>query len=135
MKSPDSFALELIGLMQNELAGIDTQFQFWLTITFAVVVASFMARGQLGITVRVVVAALYLLATALLSARSLGHVELAIYLGGVLTEHGIDAPQTFSNLVGWLRRAVLTLGSISALIFILFPGKGDSPAAATTPKP
>ena len=117
----DGVSLELIGLFQTELAGIDNQFQFWLTITFAAVVASFIARDLLGTTTRGLLALGYLLGTALLALRAGGHVESAMYLMGLLSERGVDLPIGFSSVIGWLRRSVTLLGTIAALVFILRP--------------
>ena len=116
-------APELIELIQNELAGIDAQFQFWITITFAVVVASHFARGQLGPVVRISIAALYALAVLLLASRMGSHIQSAQYLASVLAGLGVDDPRfsapPSAPLVGVLRWSLLVLGSLAAVVFIL----------------
>ena len=112
-------APELIELFQNELASIDSQFQFWITVTFAVVVASYLAREQLRTTLRVTLACLYLFAVLLLAFRLGGHVQAAGYLMSALAELGVSYPMGNASLIGWLRRVLMVAGSLAALFFIL----------------
>ncbi len=111
-------APDLIELVQNEIAGIDAQFQFWITATFAVVVASHFARDQLGAALRICLAVLYILAVVLLMVRMGAHVEAANYLVSILADLQVDYPG-LNPPIGWLRAVVMFLGSLAALLFIL----------------
>jgi hypothetical protein len=58
--------LELLFMLE---ASIDVQFQAWMAITFAVVVASYSARETLSLKLRSIVAFTYLVAAFALLAR------------------------------------------------------------------
>jgi hypothetical protein len=128
-------APQLIELLQNDLAGIDAQFEFWLTITFAVVVASHLARDQLTLPIRAAIAVLYSFAVVFLVSRLLGHVEGAQFISAALTDLGVDYPRSVTSLnaplVGWLRRALMLAGSLAAIAFVLrglpFKRRRDAP--------
>jgi len=60
---------ELIELAPLSVDQINFQFQFWLSITFALITASFVARDHLSKRVRIVLAILYLTTTLLLVSR------------------------------------------------------------------
>ena len=57
---------DLLNLLLTQRASIDLQFQFWLSITFAVIVAGFVAGRRLDLKLRLLAAALYVLASALI---------------------------------------------------------------------
>lgn len=50
-------------------AAVETQFQYWVTVTFAAVVAGFAARDHLSQVQRLLVASLYLIASVILITR------------------------------------------------------------------
>ncbi len=50
-------------------ASIDYQIQFWLTVTFATIVASFAARNLLAPKLRALITSLYLTATFVFASR------------------------------------------------------------------
>jgi hypothetical protein len=102
---------------------IDTQFQFWISITFAVLVASFVADERLSTMERVVVTALYLCAAAILLQRytsALSHLQNALRL---FDEAGIARPAV-PELAGLLRLTLFTLGSLVAAVSVVFPRFG-----------
>ncbi len=131
---PDN-APELIELFQNELAGIDSQFQFWITITFAVVVASHLARDQLSKSLRSFIAILYALAVVLLGLRLGAHVQGAEYVFGVLSDLGVEYPRGRPVMIGWLRRVLVVLGSLGAIFFIAFGPTGGAKSASSKDAP
>ena len=59
---------ELIEIAQLFRDSLDAQFQYWLTTTFAVIVASFIAREKLDKKLRAVVSILYIVASILFYA-------------------------------------------------------------------
>jgi hypothetical protein len=119
-------APELIELIQNHFAALDLQFQYWLTITFAAVVASFLARDQLTTTVRFALAILYVLSVVQIVLVSMAHLEQAAFLRSALADLGVEFSGTFLPAVGLVRRSVLGLGSIAATVFILRPALAGS---------
>ena len=113
-------ATELIELVQNEIAGLDSQFEFWITVTFAVVVASYLARGELPMTVRISITLVYSLAVSLFFSRMSTHAFAARQILSALTEAGVDYPSLVDPVFRNLRAAVVILGSAGAVVFILF---------------
>ena len=78
---------ELIQLLQNESASIDTQFQLWTTITSAVLIASFAARLHLSFSLKIVIAVMYLLASATIGLRYANDASQFEFLMGELRKH------------------------------------------------
>ena len=123
----DAFsAAELSELWFQAQAAADTQFQYWLTITFAVVVAGFVAGERLSNKLRILAAALYLLATFLLMQR-FGHMATGSGpYQQALIERGIDALPRQGLTIVITRVAVFLLGTASALYFLLRKDKTTS---------
>jgi hypothetical protein len=71
-------------------ASIDTQFQTWITITFAFVVAIYASRGRLANSIRTGVTILYLLIAVALLARWMSDGSRLLAMIAILTERGID---------------------------------------------
>jgi hypothetical protein len=66
----DSIATaDLIELVFIQREAIDLQLQFWLTATFALVAASYIAGHNLGGVYRILIGVLYLITTAMLMTR------------------------------------------------------------------
>ncbi len=109
---------ELIELLQNESASIDMQFQLWITITSAVVIASFAARHHLSFWIRAFVAFMYTLASATIAFRYANDASQFVFLHDELRTRGVDYP-TFVDL-RILRALVYSCGTLSTLAFIFF---------------
>ena len=128
-------APELIELIQNSFAAVDLQFQYWLTITFSAVVASFLARNHLGTGLRFALATLYALSALQILLVSLAHLEHGSFLAGALADLGVNPPTTFLPAVAVIRRLVFGLGTLAGIVLILRPGlireAGASPAVDT----
>ena len=113
---------DLLPLLLDVNQDIDNQFQFWLSITFAVLVASFVADERLSRFERKVIAALYLCAATILLLR----YQVAIgYYGDVLAlfaANGIERPSgLLAALAALLRLALFTIGSLVAAASVVFP--------------
>jgi hypothetical protein len=114
---------DLLQIFLDVNQDIDTQFQFWISITFAVLVASFVADERLSTAERIVVAALYLCAATILLQRymsALSHLQTTMRL---FDESGIARPQV-ATLAGQLRLTLFTFGSLVAAGSVLFPRFG-----------
>ncbi len=109
---------ELIELLQNESASIDMQFQLWITITSAVVIASFAARHHLSFWMRAFIAVMYTLASATIAFRYANDASQFVFLHNELQIRGVDYP-TFIDL-RILRAFVYSCGTLSTLGFIFF---------------
>ncbi len=109
---------ELIELLQNESASIDMQFQLWLTITSAVVIAIFAAHRHLSIWLKVFVATMYAVASATIVLRYANDASQFVFLQNELRVRGVAYP-TVADLRP-LRAIVYSCGSLATLVFIIF---------------
>jgi len=105
-----------LNLLLTQRASIDLQFQFWLSITFAVIVAGFVAGGRLDRKLRVLAAVLYVLATAHLATRWIYDGGVGERWVNVLVSRGVDIGIPW--VAAYLRMAVMLLGTVSALVFL-----------------
>ncbi len=127
---------ELIELLQNESASIDMQFQLWITITSAVIIASFAARHHLTFWMRAFVAIMYTLASATIAFRYANDASQFVFLHNELRIRGVDYP-TFIDL-RILRALVYSCGTISTLAFVFFkprPKTDNVPANKSLEQP
>ncbi len=110
-------AAELVELFYIRESVIDLQFQYWITITFAVTIASFVAKGHLSKRLRSVVALLYLLATVVLISRWYYVAMDVAQLVGQLQELGVSTNLPWVTIIS--RVFLVALGTSAALIFLL----------------
>lgn len=118
--------VQLLELFLDVNGDIDTQFQVWVSITFAVLVASFVAGGRLSRFARTGLVGLYLCAAAVLLIR---YLRAGSYLGYVLDLYAlydIEPPGNLgiSGVAGLLRMTLFTVGSAVAALSVLFPALG-----------
>ncbi len=127
---------ELIELLQNESASIDMQFQLWITITSAVIIASFAARHHLSFWMRAFIAVMYTLASATIAFRYANDASQFVFLHNELRIRGVDYP-TFIDL-RILRGFVYLCGTVATLVFMFLKpsSKTDNmPANTSLEKP
>ena len=117
---------EVNELLLGNLEALSQHFQYWMTATFAVVVASYTAGDRLAIWARAVVALLYLLAVALAYIRWQGSVEESRRLTLILFEMGYERTAAGSGqLAGSIRQVVMFGGTLLAVILICAPSMGN----------
>ncbi len=109
---------DLIELLQNESASIDMQFQLWITITSAVIIASFAARHHLSFWMRAFIAVMYTLASVTIAFRYANDASQFVFLHNELGIRGVDYP-TFIDL-RILRGLVYSCGTVATLVFMFF---------------
>jgi hypothetical protein len=114
---------ELVALVLTQRASIDLQFQFWLTITFGVIVAAFVAGPRLNYRLRILAAALYLLASAHLALRWMYDGAVGERWVAVLVSRGVDIGIPW--IAVYLRVILMLLGTVSALVFLLATTRRD----------
>ena len=127
---------ELIELLQNESASIDMQFQLWITITSAVIIASFAARHHLSFRMRAFIGVMYTLASATIAFRYANDASQFVFPKNELGIRGVDYP-TFIDL-RILRGFVYSCGTVATLVFMFFKpsSKTDNmPANTSLEKP
>jgi len=109
---------ELIDLAFSAADHIYAQFQFWLSITFALIVACFVARDQLGLHVRKALAVLYITATCLIVYRLVASGVNATNLNNEIHERGIVWIPESAPLAGLFQMGVILFGVTAALWFL-----------------
>ncbi len=107
---------ELLELIMQAESSIDTQFQFWLTITFATIVASFMSKDLLTVMMRTLVVSLYLVATFVLASHwYYDAMDIGIYSEMLAAQGYINA---FPIATGFSRVLLILLGTCATLFFV-----------------
>lgn len=131
--------VQLLELFLEVNADIDTQFQVWISITFAVLVASFVAGDRLRRGARVGLAVLYMCAAWVLFIRYLRAGTYLEYVVSLYSMYSVRPPALVgvSPTAGLLRTTLFTLGSAVAALSVLFPRWGrlreDAPTAEDDP--
>lgn len=100
---------------------MDTQFQYWLSVTFAVVVAAFVAGDRLNEPLRYLAAILYLLAAFVLISQFRYEGVTAFIFGQAMSESGLDMLPAVGYPVVVARFVLFALGTLAALYFLLRP--------------
>lgn len=121
---------ELLELRFMLESSIDMQFQAWMAVTFAVVVASYSGRSHLATHVRVVISIAYLLASYALFARWLTEVDRLEEFTRILLERGISMNPGFG--APFARVSTYALGTLITVVAIFYfradePRDDDSP--------
>lgn len=110
-------AFELTELFYNRGSAIDTQFQYWMTFTFAVIVARFVAGSRLSSRLRAVAAILYAIATLVVLSRwYYAGIDAGAY-AEKLRELGISISVPWITVFS--RGTLMVLGSSAAVFFLL----------------
>ena len=104
---------------------IDAQFQFWITITFAVIVANFIAGKRLSKRSRYAAALLYSLAVVVLGSRWYYVALDATQFRAQLRELGIVLEIPIITI--FARVILVALGTAASLIFLLSNWLHDDP--------
>lgn len=107
---------ELLELILASEQFIDAQIEFWLTVTFATIVASFAGDRLLTWPNRVIVSILYLLATVLFMSRwYYEFLDLEVYFA-LLMDRGVNPDEPVVTIHA---RIVLVLaGTLATLYFV-----------------
>ena len=110
---------DLLALLLTQRESIDQSFQFWLTVTFAVIAAGFVAGRRLGRRFRLLAALLYVMATAQLVIRLVHDGDTGYRWAQELGERGVDIAVPMPAV--YVRMALIAIGTVSALVFLLRP--------------
>jgi hypothetical protein len=118
---------ELIQLFDAVNGSINSQFELWVTITFAVIIASHVAGHQLTRSLQYLIATLYVSVSVLLSTMLIG----AVVFAGRFEAFGfmISEPTPIDWIIAVLRGGVWIFGTIATIIFI-FKRHRDGPPGA-----
>ena len=103
-------------------ATMDTQFQYWVTLTFAAVVAAFLAGEALLSTVRILAAVLYLMASLVLILRFASAGLTTIDIQGFLDAANASVVNSFGlSVLPVLRMPLLIFGTVAVTYFLIRP--------------
>ena len=108
---------ELLEFILLHESVIDSQLQFWMTATFAIVVASFAARDVLTHRMRLIVSGLYLVATFVFASRWLYQVLDILVYATALSDVGITGHVPWATIVG--RIVLMSFGTAATLYFVI----------------
>jgi hypothetical protein len=108
---------ELIDLAAVVMENINGQFQLWLTITFGVIIASYVAGHRLSRILRWALATLYLSVSALLLLVLVSFVQFGNETLGDRIEEILGASAVY-RLIPWLRVAIWIVGTVVTVTFI-----------------
>ena len=109
---------ELIELLAFAYSSIDSQFELWLTITFAVIIASYIAGHRLASWLSFAV--LYTLVSVLLLLMLYSTVRTSrILIGEPTIFIGPDSGDPMMLTIIVLRNLVWLIGTIVTVLFIL----------------
>lgn len=112
--------IDAIGVMSSS---INSQFELWVTISFAVIIASYVAGHQLPRPLKHLIASLYVSVSLLLLLM----LASAVRFGGTYAEAGLYGDADFLTYsIIFLRLFVWVLGTVAALVFIYKGNQGKN---------
>ena len=114
---------ELIQLYDVVTSSVNSQFELWITITFAVIIASYIAGHRLAKSLQYLVAILYTSVSILLYLMLVGAVQFADQFGAVTA--GKSTSGDLFAAIAVLRTSVWVLGTIATIVFIFNGHKDD----------
>ena len=106
---------------------MDAQFQYWLSVSFAVLVAAFIAGERLTFRWRAWVAFLYLLVSVLFALRFAGAAMHATEMTEELVRRGVPTPNDLATIAGLLRSSIFVLGFFTTMLFLFIRFPKDNP--------
>ena len=133
---------ELVEIFLLSQENADAQFQYWLSVSFAAIVASSAAGSRINTNIRHLLAALYLLAACVFVIKFLGAQSAIGMYYEEMTVRGLNntnnlLPPIATNLMIWFRRILFLGGSITTVWFLynkhtLLNAEGDKDGPADT---
>jgi len=114
---------ELLEMLKQTSSGIAQEFEFFLTVTFAVIFASYAVGNKLGVFPRIVICVLYLSSVLIFMLRyEILSNQIPLFQLG-LAEIGSEymkAPPAVP-IIGILRRSIMVVGSIVTVYIVFRP--------------
>jgi hypothetical protein len=107
---------ELIELLGATTANVNSQFELWLTVTFAVIIASHLAGHSLAKGLKHLIATLYTAVSILLFLMLFEALRTAAGILGESIQDYYGDPVRLSIAI--LRVGVWVLGTVATLVFI-----------------
>lgn len=127
METADFYEVLLLAM-----SDMDTQFQFWLSVTSALVAAIYIAGSKLGWILRTFLTAVYLASCWLIFLRMLINAEI---LQDIIATHEIEVfTNGLTETSGMFRMIVMIAGTISAAAYAIFHDKVSSKNMQAAPE-
>jgi len=114
---------ELILLYEVVTGSVNAQFELWITITFAVIIASYLAGHRLAKSLQYVIATLYTSVSLLLYLMLVAAVQFSAQFDALLA--GTSITGKLFGAIALLRTSVWILGTIATIVFIFKGHKTD----------
>lgn len=99
---------------------VGVQFQYWLAMTFALIVATYTTAGKMNWFLKLGVGLLYVLSSFLFIWIYLDAGADYLKLSDLLESRGVDLIQHHSWVTGAVRVLIWAIGSIVALAYLFF---------------
>ena len=115
---------ELIQLYDVVTSGVNAQFELWITITFAVIIASYLAGHRLARSLQYIIATLYTAVSVLLFLMLLAAVQFSQQFDAL--NLGASSESNLVLAIVVLRVSVWILGTIATILFIFKGHKDDA---------
>ena len=114
---------ELIQLYDVVTGSVNAQFDLWITITFAVIIASYLAGHRLARSLQYIIASLYTAVSVVLYLMLLGAVRFSQQFD---IDLGASSESNLVLAIVVLRTAIWILGTIATIVFIFKGHKDDA---------
>jgi hypothetical protein len=111
----------IIQTLYSALSLADSIFQIWLTVTFAVIVAAYLAGDRIGAFMYYLISGLYSLAALVLITRFVSAAYQIYHYRDSLVAYGFEpwpVPPLVTQIIGAGTFILLTGGSIATLWFV-----------------
>ncbi len=129
----DFSSAELVEIIFLSRSAMDVQLQYWISVTFAVVVAAFVAGERLAPMLRYFVATLYVLASVALTTTYYTSVTTIRQARELLGESAAILP-AIPHISGVSRLLLFVLGSAAAIYFLLRVRGGKELDSRSSPR-
>ena len=119
---------ELVGAYIESLQAIDGNFQFWLSITFALLVATYLANRSIPKALQFIASTIYLAASVLFAVRlfTLGVTLTSLRDQIVSLGSQTHVVSTLTNaLIGILYLGIMVGGTLATIAFVAIRGRGN----------
>ena len=106
---------ELYFMVQEQL---DVQFQYWLSISFALVIATYIGRETIEYKIRRIASILYMVCTVMFFFKYISSMSHAARISMELTLRDIPAENVFGLIVLPLRVIIFVCGTLTTIWFV-----------------
>jgi hypothetical protein len=117
---------ELMDAFATQMVAVDRVFEFWLTASFAVIVAAHFAGRDLSKSMRLMIALLYIGTSAFFAYRYSMATSMTYSLGNELGQKGMyRVPNAITQLTPYfgILRALIFITGVAGTVYFLMSNK------------